>query len=130
MGSRGQVSVEFMAVLAILFSLLLFCVFVFNEKQSEQIFSREQFQSKLAADKIARTVNTVFLAGNGTQTKIVLEKDLDYSAEFFENAVQVKWRNNFSDSALLTSNVTAGTVKSGSTIKISNNNGGIVVETV
>ena len=130
MHSRGQATVEFMIILAVLFVALLFSFSVFGEKQSGFILSKEKFNAQLEADKIARAANTVFLAGAGAKTTIVLEKSFGYTVVFSGNAVNVKWGDNFSGAALLTSSITAGAIASGSTISIENAGEGIKIETI
>lgn len=109
--------------------LLLFSLFIFGEKQSEFIFSKEQIQAKNIAKKVAQTTNNVFLAGNGTQTTVVLEKTFDYNVLFSGNSVQVKWRDNFSDAALLSNKATSQEISSGNIIIVKNVQGEIFVET-
>ena len=125
---EAQASVEFIVILVLLFSLLLFSLFVFNEKNSSFIFSKEQFEAKLIANKVARTINTVFLSGDGVQTKVLLEKNFNYDVDFFDNAVQVKWRNNFVDAALLTNKIIFNNpITPGGFVEIKNSNGEIIV---
>ena len=128
MNTKAQVTVEFMIVLTVLLAVLLFSLLVFGEKQSGFILSREQFLAKLEADKIARAANTVFLAGNGAKTTILIEKSFVYSVEFLGNSVSVKWKDNYSSAPLLTSNATAPAIVSGSTITAKNSNGRLVIE--
>ena len=128
MNLKAQVTVEFMIVLVILLSVLLFSLLVFGEKQSGFILSREQFLAKLEAGKIAGAANAVFLAGNGAKTTIVLEKSFDYSVEFLGNSVNVKWKDTYQSAPLLTSNATAPPIVSGSKITVKNSNGALVIE--
>ncbi|MBI2598470.1 MAG: hypothetical protein HYW50_04710 [Candidatus Diapherotrites archaeon] len=128
MKSTAQVSAEFLIVLVLLFSLLLFSLFVFGERQEGFILSKELAEAEFIAGKIARTINFAWLSGNGASAEILLEKNLDYSVSFFENSVMVNWRDNFSSAALLTEKISTGTITAGNFVKVQNNNGEIRIE--
>lgn len=128
MKAKAQVSVEFIIVIIVLLSLFLFSIWIYSERQTGFIFARENYEAKLLADKIARTANNVYLAGNGAQARILLEKNVDFNVSFLGNAVQVAWRDNYIDSALLTDNVTVNSLALGQWVNVRNVAGGIVIE--
>ena len=128
MNSHAQISVEFIIVLVLLFSLFLFSIWVFREQNTGYIYSREQHEAKLLANKLARTINNVYLAGDGTETGLLLEKRFDFNVSVSGNAVIVAWQDNYADAALLTDVVSAGSIEIGRSINVKNAGGGIEIE--
>jgi len=125
---KAQVTIEFMIILVVLFGILLSSIAIFGEKNEGFILSREQLEADRVADKIARTVNAVFLAGNGTEAKIVLERDFNYEITIEGNAVHVNWRNNFSDASLDTNYVTIISATPGNQVNVKNSAGVVTIE--
>jgi len=125
---KGQVSVEFLIVLALLLALLLFSLAVFAERNSGFIYSKERHEAGLLAGKLARTINGVHLAGDGAEARLLLEKRLDFNVAVLGNAVVVEWRDNYVDVALLTENVSAEQLELGKFVNVKNNGGSVVVE--
>ena len=128
MNSKAQISVEFIIVLVLLFSLFLFSLWVFAERNTGYIYSRENHEAMLLANKLARTINNVYLAGNGMEAELLLEKRGDFNVSVSGNAVIVSWRDNYLDAALLTDEISAGGVEIGQKVNVKNVNGGVVVE--
>jgi len=129
MRKKGQVSVEFLIVLALLFGLLLFSLAVFAERNSGYIYSRERHEAGLLASGLARTINSIHLAGSGAETRVLLgKKGIDFNAAVLGNAVVVEWRDNYVDAALLTGDVTAGPLELGGFANVRNVNGSVVIE--
>jgi len=128
MEKKGQVSFEFTIILILLFSLFLFAIWVFQGKNTELIFSKENFEAELLSEKFSREINNVFLAGHGTETKILLEKNADFNVSVPGDKVIVSWRGYYADAPLLTGNVKAGSIRAGGFVNIRNVNGGIEIE--
>jgi len=128
MDRKGQVSAEFIIVVVLLLGLFLFSLAVFAEKNSGYIYSKERYEARLIADKLAGTINSVYLAGPGAETKVLLEKKPDLNVSLAGNAVVVEWRGSRLDSALLTEDTTAGSLTTGSWVNVKNVNGGIQIE--
>lgn len=128
MNGKGQVSIEFIIVILMLLALFMFSLGVFAERNAGYIHSREQFEAKVLAEKLARTINAVHTAGNGTEAAILLEKNGDFNVTVSGNAVNVEWRDNFVDSALLTDNVTINSLTLGNFVNVKNVSGGIEIE--
>ncbi len=127
---KGQISIEFVIIMSVLFLLLLFSLNVFQEKQTGLTYSKQQFEAKLLSEKIARTINEVYLSGNGTSTTIILEKKFDYNITVINNAIVVELENNiYKDSPLLTNNVLINSIELGKKTNFRNNNGVIEIET-
>jgi len=130
MREKGQVSVEFLIVLVLLLSLFLFSLAIFSEKNSGFILSKENYEARLVAKQVARTINYVHLAGQGTEARILLQKRVDFNVSVLGNAVVVEWRDNYHDAALLTDNVTVNSLKQGGLINVKNVSGVVEIENV
>jgi len=129
MKEKAQVSVEFIIVVILLLALFLLSVGIFAEKNTGYMQSKEQFEARLVADKLAKTVNNVYLAGPGTEASLLLEKKIEFQISVSGNAVTVEWRDNYVDAALLTDQVTINSLEQGSWLNVKNVNGGIEIET-
>lgn len=130
MKEKGQVLIEFLVIITLLLGLFLFAIGVFQEKNNGFLFFKEGTQAQQTANQLARTINAVFLAGNGTKTIVLLEKNVDYTMLFSGNSVQVHWRNQFVGASLNTNRINAGALGAETKLLVSNNNGEIVVEPV
>jgi len=128
MSKKAQVSVEFIIAVLLLLSLFLFSLGLFGEKNKGFIYSRESYEAKLTASKIGSAINYVYAAGPGTETRLLLEKNVDFNISISGNSVAVWWRGNFVDSALLTNGITVHSLSQGSWLRVWNENGGIHIE--
>lgn len=130
MNSKAQVSMEFLIIVILLIGILLFSLSVFAEKNQGLILSMENYEAQLIADQIAEKTNAVYAAGNGTETTIRLKQIEGFTPSINGNAVRVSWRDNFVDSALITSNVRVNNIAIGQEIKIENINEEIIIDFV
>lgn len=128
MSDKGEVLIEFLVLIIILMGLFLLVTMVAGQKNTGFLYFQDQAKARQIAEKIAGTVNHVFLAGNGTQATLLLENDFNYSVQFAQNSVQVHWKNQFADATLHTSQITAQEILPGTEILVSNSNGGITIE--
>jgi len=126
MKEKGQVSIEFIIVLIVLLGVLLFSLAAYTEKNTGYIYSMENYEAKLVADKLARAINAVHLAGPGSEATVLLEERDNFNLGISRNAVFAAWRNNYVDSALLTRNITSVSIKPGQTVLVKNVNGTIL----
>jgi|SRR3989344_4070627 len=127
---NGQVSVELIIIMFFLMLILLFSVAVFNERNSGFAISKQQAEAKLIAENMAGHINSVFLAGDGAETAISLEKVLDYNVSVSGNSLRVFWSDGFNDAALATGNVTIISAVPGKDVSVKNENGVVVVESI
>jgi uncharacterized protein (UPF0333 family) len=128
-GEKGQVSVEFLIVLALLLVLFLFSMAIFAERNSGFIYSKERHEAGVVAGKLARTINGIHLAGGGAEATVLLEeKGIDFNVSVSGNSVVVEWQGNYVDAALLTDGVSAAQIGFGRFVNVRNVNGGIVIE--
>ena len=128
MNPKAQVSIEFIIVVVLLFTILLFALFAFGEKSQGLYLSQENYEAKLIADQIAEKANAVLTSGNGTKVSFRLKQIQGFEPSIAGNAARVSWRSNFVDSPLLTSNVTANNLALGREMKIENINGEIIID--
>ncbi len=128
MNGKAQVSIEFLIVVVLLVSLLLFSLSIYGEKRQGLTLSQENHEAKTIADKLAENINGIVVVGNGAETTIRLKQIEGFAPSIAGNAARVSWRNNFVDSALLTNNVTVNNLALGKELKIENINGEIVID--
>lgn len=128
MNAKGQVSVEFIIVLILLFGVLLFSLAVFGERNQLLVLSQERYEAQLAANQIAEKANSVLIAGPGTETTFYLGQLQGFTPSVAGNAVRVSWKDNFVDSALLSDKVTVNGLGFGREIRIENLGGAILID--
>jgi len=128
MNGKGQVSIEFLIIVIVLLSLFLFSLFVFNEKNSGLIFSKQGYEARLLAGKLAGTINEVYLAGDGAEARILLENKGDFNVSIANGAAIVEWQGNYVAKKLMTGNASASPLSLGKWVNVRNVSGVIEVE--
>ncbi len=129
MNKKGQVTVEFVIALSILFILFLFAAYTYSEKTSGLIFAEENYEAERIANELALTVNKIYLAGNGSTKTIFLDsKGRVFDVNVSSNNIEVYWRNNFVDAPTITSNIQATQFQADGKITIRNMEGVVVIE--
>lgn len=126
--SEGQVSVEFMVALSMLMLILVFSVWVYGERNEGFLYSKQYHWAKTSADNLAGTINAVYVAGHGAETKLVLEKYFDFNIALASNAVLVEWENGSVDSALITGDVNLISATPGGWVNVRNIDNNVVIE--
>lgn len=128
MREKGQVSIEFLIVVILLFAILLFSLAVFTQRNTGYIQARQSREASLLADGLAREINAVYLAGTGTETSFLVEKRSDFNVSFLGNSLIVEWENGYVDRAVLTDNISVKSLSQGQLVSIRNVSGGIEIE--
>lgn len=124
--ARGQITAEFVITLVILFSLFSVIVFVSIQQKENTELNSDKVKAKTLMEKVARTVNGIYLSGEGSTTTITKEFDLNLGFE--ENTVKVEFRQGqFVSTSLLTKKIIFTSTANPSKIKITNSNGVIEV---
>jgi len=124
---RGQISAEFIITIILLFSMFLLVVGISVQQKENIDFNSEKIKAKTLMEKTSRTINGIFLDGNGSTTKI--EKKFDFELEFEENTIKVKYlQGQFVSTTILTKKIVFIQKADASEISIKNNNGVIEVE--
>jgi hypothetical protein len=88
-GPRGQISAEFVITLILLFSMFSFIVLISSGQKENINLGKEKIQAKTLLEKTSRAVNGIYLAGNGSTTKINKNIDLNFGIE--ENSLRVEF---------------------------------------
>jgi len=112
--THGQISVEFLIILIVLFLVLIFSVWVSGVKGKEVNDYKINESAKLAAFNTATAINGAYLAGDGFES--VAEMDgfgFDFNISVEGSAVIVSWEDNFVDYPILTDRVVLGAVAFG-----------------
>ena len=128
---KGQVTVEFMIILILLFSLFGFALFVYSEQNKGLIHSKEAFNAKALAKKFGNSINAIYLINGNASTEILLEPgDFNYSIE--GRNLRIHYRTNFFSNALMTNQVIVNTDsnETGKEVRIRKEDGVIFVEDV
>jgi len=103
---NGQVSMEFVVVLAALFMVLMFSVSAYSERNEGFIYAKEIFRANGLATELARGINNVWVAGEGASLEVPTKGLLaDFNVSSEGNTIEVKWRGNLLDAPLATMNL-------------------------
>ena len=92
---KGQVSPDFLVTIIFLgiFALIIFGAY--DQMQNESIQTIERLYAKDMADRVAESVNSVIMMGDGARKSITLTTTLhggkDYNITLRPNAVLVRW---------------------------------------
>lgn len=127
---KGQVTVEFIIILILLFSLFGFSLFVYSEQNKGLILSKEAFNAKALAKKFGNSINAVYLVDGNASTALWLEDGFSYSLE--GRNLRIHYRTNFFSHALMTKEVIVDTDsnETGREVKIRKEEGVIFIEDV
>lgn len=132
MNVKGQISTEFIIIALVLFMVFLFVVGVYGNQLTGFIYSKQGYEANRIGNKLGSAINSVYLAGDGTEEKIVLEKGIDFNVSVYSNSLKVSWGTeygNFVSKVLFTDDVTVDSALSfGGYVTVSNSNGVITVE--
>jgi hypothetical protein len=135
---NAQLSVEFIIILSIILVVFLTLFSTLEKRNSEVYATRTMLYAREVADNFASTINTIFLAGEGTKKTAVipetLRDDSSYTIDIYplSHAVEIRWnssgQNNQYTATLITGNIT-GSLDSlhNRTLTISNRYGGIII---
>ncbi|VVB66412.1 Uncharacterised protein [Candidatus Gugararchaeum adminiculabundum] len=123
---KGQVTAEFLIILIALLGVLLFAYGAsYNFKKAELSFEN-MLQGKSIAYRVARTVNEVYFAGDGTEAKVFI--DSGYTLEATPNILVVeKEKRIIGDFPLATMNVTVMTTSFGKYASVRNIDGVVYI---
>ncbi|MBU2100133.1 hypothetical protein KKB11_02795 [Candidatus Micrarchaeota archaeon] len=125
--SRGQISVEFIITLILLFLMFSVIVFISTQQKENIDFGADKIKAKTLLEKTSRAVNGIYLSGNGSETKITKNFDLDFGIE--ENTLRVEFgKGQFVSTSLLTKKIVLIQKDDASEIEIRNENGVIEIE--
>ena len=135
---KSQISADFIIVLTIALAVFL-AVFVISDQRSTILDSyRVRLYAKQEADALSSEINSVFLAGDGTNKIVFLPATLKdntpynitvypsghtVSIEYYFNSVKKNY-----ESTIITANVSGNISGISGQVKLSNVKGGVIIE--
>lgn len=117
----AQVSLEFVVLVSILFTILLLTIY-YNSSYYVQLSSAKIFNDAQAmSDQVASEINMALKAGDG-YTRVFyappkISNALDYNLEIENYRVKLGWLDLSTQSIILTKNVTGTVIKGQNLIK-------------
>lgn len=127
-GKSGQITIEFLIALGFLTLIFGFSLYVFSEKNSGFIHSKNAFNAKLLAQELSGCINSVFLAGDGAETRVLLKDKGDFNVSVSNGSVQVSYGSEYASSKVFTGNITVKSISLGGAVNVKNTGGGIIIE--
>jgi hypothetical protein len=120
-GSKGQVSVDYLIAVIILGFVAIGVFMAFEGNERHALESMRTIKMKGIADSFSHTVNSVALMGEGSQRTVLLPSTTDSGSEYNltirGNAVLIRWKDKDYASRFVTSelnsselNLTPGTI--------------------
>lgn len=95
--NKAQVSVEFVIIFAVMMVVFLLVFDVINARNEEFFFGTRSIDAKRIADKVAYSVNQVFLSGPGSNTSLYLPAALvdnigyNLTAHSSARSIAIEW---------------------------------------
>jgi hypothetical protein len=135
---KGQVSAELILLLAGLLTMFLIIFSMSNNNINHSRYGQDNLNARIYADKLAANINAAFIAGNGTTATLEIPRSLisnsNYSIDIFpiHHIVQITWTGdsgaNQYMSQILTGNISGNLSHISGNLRITNKDGGIVVD--
>lgn len=124
--AKGQISIEFLIILTILFLVLIFSVWVYGVKNKEVNDYRINESAKLVAFSTATAINGAYLAGDGFESVVEMDSfGFDFNLSIEESAVTVSWDGGIADYPILTDKVVLGDIAFGEMATIRTRDGNV-----
>ncbi|MCC7552205.1 hypothetical protein KO317_00890 [Candidatus Micrarchaeota archaeon] len=90
---KGQVSIEFLIVFVIFFSILIISIVSLINVKNKGDQSLEEQRTRLAAEEIANTINNICILGNGNSRNLYVNIN-NYSLEMpTDRTLRLKYKN-------------------------------------
>ncbi|MBU2561186.1 MAG: hypothetical protein KKD17_02730 [Nanoarchaeota archaeon] len=135
---KAQISTEFIIIASAALVVFLIILSIAGKRNDELYSARTTLYARQEADKLASSINTILLAGDGTQKTVslpeTLRDDEGYTINIYPSSrlVEITWnysgKNRQYKAPLITADITGDmSPLSGTTFTISNIDGGIVV---
>lgn len=134
---KAQLSSEFIIVLSIVLMVFLFFLSTIAKRSDDYIYNKRLMDAKELNELVSTQINTIFIAGHGTSTKVMLPPNLKDSTNYTisiypsERIVEITWmsKNNlrYYTTQILTSNISGKTTQINSEINLTNIDGGILI---
>jgi uncharacterized protein (UPF0333 family) len=99
---KGQISLEFIIAIIFVLAILLFGVFIFQNRTLVNQNLAQTWEADNVAHRVARNINNVYLMDNNTTlSEYIYFSGLDKSIEFGEHVIRIYNGQNYSDAPLL-----------------------------
>ncbi|HIH16447.1 MAG TPA: hypothetical protein HA252_03520 [Candidatus Diapherotrites archaeon] len=123
----GQLSVEFIVVSLIVLLIFSASVFVYGERQQAFEASKKLLEAKQLALHLARTMNDVYLAGEGASTRIFLPKPFDFNVLVSGRYLELSFDNQFVDAPLVSAHARINSFSAGGFVPVAYRDENVVV---
>ena len=123
---RAQISAEFFVAFAAVAAVVLISVLIYGAQLTNLLQSKDALSAKKTAYQLSAAINSVYLAGNGTNAIILVMPNNESITISGNNLVVQKNKEKVSIS-LLTDRINSSSIQSGYR-KIKNNAGLIEIE--
>ncbi len=124
--AQGQISVEFLIILTILFLVLIFSVWTYGVKNKEVNDYRINESAKLVAFSTATAINGAYLAGDGFESVVEMDSfGFDFNISVDGSAVVVSWGRGLVDYPILTNRVVLGSITFGEMATVQTRDGNV-----
>lgn len=128
---KGQVSLEFMIVVAISLVVFLFMFSITDRRNDEMFASSTNMHAKMQVRGLAEIINNVFLSGEGSKDSYALPDKLrdgtNYSVSVYANYLEINWDSKQYGVPLLTGDVSGNLTYLWNRTVVVSNDGGIVI---
>ncbi|MFA5126132.1 MAG: hypothetical protein WC462_03970 [archaeon] len=126
---RGQVSMEFIVSVILLFAIFIFGLMIFQSRNELNNVSSERWLAQETAYRVARNINNAYLLDNNSVIRdVIYWNDSGDSIVLGRKSVQVVFNDNFADASLVTGNVDLRVTDFNGLIYFKKINGRIVVD--
>jgi hypothetical protein len=125
---KAQISFEFLIVLFFLFIFFLISVAIYVDENKTFMSIQSTLRAKEFAFKISRVVNKVYGAGSGSSFTMLYEPDFNLTIR--GRLVEVYLDGTNAQAPLVTDKITIASITRGKFVKVSNENGTIVMNDV
>jgi hypothetical protein len=113
---KSQTSIEFIMITVAVLLVFLILIGLIFEKERDMDRYEIYLNAKKINDYVAMSVDQVYIAGDGSVKEIyippALIQNTDYTMQFVENLMEIKWEDKHYTTPMITSNIT-GTLKKG-----------------
>lgn len=131
LNKKGQISIEFMMVIAGLVLIFALCIFASNVLRSSVFDTQKNYDVEYIAKHLGQTINNVYSSGNGFSQTITLKTAEPYLVSYYKNRIYVAVDDSNGNYSyfLSTNNIDLNAVKYLDVI-VSNVSGTVVVNDV
>lgn len=135
---KAQISTELILILSIVFIMFLVILGTIDKRTDEYQYNRRLMDAKKYSEKVATTINMVYLSGAGTSATINMPTTLidntNYSINIYpkNHMVEISWMSKIDmrqhHNQIVTANITGNLTGLNGNINITNIDGGIFIE--